>query len=828
MAKPQPADNKIFLDEHGIVHHLLHGDQTAESVTAIRESNAKMVAKLREEGKRVAIFIDLSAVKNTSSATRNEAKKILETDYDAMAILGNRYLRPIISYVMRITGISSKVRYFGNKVAALSWLQDPKAVTREPNKVVENLRHISISGWVILLVLILVGFSAYNSWQQAQERLDSQAQTNYDQELAGLHGSLTDLTNIYLDVLIGFRGLFYSSETVEESEFNTYFKSLEILKRYPGIETINYVQRSVDKQGEDHYVVTYVAVPSKTAPKGTDRLLEPIRAEAFKAARDSGLPTASRTIELVEKDSNGNPAVGFTIIVPIYGHSDPSNTADRRAKLTGFITGVFNYENFFKVVFNKASSQNSMRVFDGSNLVYTQGDQTATGTSLTSSQPFLIAGHGLVLDSRVPVDFGLTATELRQIRTTIASAIIVALLLVMLFWQQVRARSRTLKLADAMTEDLQNERNEAIATRNKDEAILSSIADGVFVLDPQGKIILFNKTAEQLSGYSASEVLGKHYDEVLKFSGHNDPSPHDDFIVSALKGKQAEMSRGTVLTRKDGQMLSVADSAAPVYDVDDKQRGVIVVFRDVTQQEQLDQAKDEFISIVSHQLRTPLTAMRLFSEMLIKKQVGPLNDKQYDYIQRIQLSTARMIRLVGDILNVSRIELGRVRVVPEPTDVNDLIKSHIDEIIPLADVRKIKIVFKPEPKLPTVNLDPAIFGQVLHNLLTNAIRYTPEGRGAVEVSFTEQSKGYVLSVKDNGIGIPPEDQPHIFERFYRAENAIAVEGEGTGLGLYLVKLVVDAIGGSAYFESHDGKGTTFYITLPPSGMKAKKGEKTLN
>ncbi len=822
-------DNQIYIDEQGIIRHVLHGRQTAGTIVAMREANKPLVAKFRSEGKRVAIFIDLSEVKSTDSATRSQAKEFLGTDFDAVAVVGNRYLRPIVSYVLRITGVGTKVHYFTKATKALQWLSDPKAGSRVQSGLIERLRRISVSGWVILIVLMLVGFSAYNSWQQAQDRLDNQAQTNFDKELTSLHESLKDRVQAYIDALIGFRGLFDSSNAVEESEFTTYFSSLNTLNRYPGIETINYVRRVADAKGNDHYLVTYVGAPAKTVSKGTDRSLDPVWLATLQAARDSGQPTASHTIELATKDSRGDQAKGFVVTVPVYRHNVPGTVDQRREQLTGFVNGIFSYQNFFKAVFNSASSQNSLRVIDESRLVYGQGDQTSIDVSLTNMQPLTIAGHSWTLDSRVPVGFGLTATEQRQIRTTIASSIIVATLLLMLFWQQIRARDRTLKLADAMTEDLQNERDEAVATKSKDEAILSSIGDGVFVLDEASRIILFNRKAEQLSGYVSSEVLGKHYNEILKFGSRDDPkAQHDGFIGRALGGSQAEMAHGTILTRKDGVVLSVADSASPVFDADGKQRGVIVVFRDVTQQEQLDLAKDEFISIVSHQLRTPLTAMRLFSEMLVKKQVGPLNDKQYEYMQRIQLSTSRMIRLVGDILNVSRVELGRVRVVPEPTDINELIQSHIEELRPMADIKRVTINFTRDSRQAKVNLDPAIFGQVIHNLLANAIRYTVEGKGAVDVSFKEQASGHVLVVKDNGIGIPVDDQPHIFERFYRAENAIAVEGEGTGLGLYLVKLIIDATGGEARFETKPGKGTTFYVTIPEAGMKAKKGEKTLS
>ncbi|HSE60705.1 MAG TPA: ATP-binding protein, partial [Candidatus Saccharimonadales bacterium] len=276
----------------------------------------------------------------------------------------------------------------------------------------------------------------------------------------------------------------------------------------------------------------------------------------------------------------------------------------------------------------------------------------------------------------------------------------------------------------------------------------------------------------------------------------------------------------------NGEYMYVRDRAFVLRDAKANPVRLIGSLLDITKQKELDRAKDEFISLVSHQLRTPLTAIRLFVEMLIKGQAGKLAKAQQDYIEKVDLSTRRMIRLVGDILNVSRIELGRIKVTPADFDPNAMIQSRIDEIEPLANEKGTKIVFTPTP-LPLIPLDDNVFGQVIHNLLTNAIRYTPSSGGRVDVAFEKKTDGYVLSVKDNGIGIPPEAKAHIFERFYRADNAVRAVGDGTGLGLYLIKMIITTVGGKVWFESNPGQGTVFYVFIPKEGMKAKEGERKL-
>ena len=229
---------------------------------------------------------------------------------------------------------------------------------------------------------------------------------------------------------------------------------------------------------------------------------------------------------------------------------------------------------------------------------------------------------------------------------------------------------------------------------------------------------------------------------------------------------------------------------------------------DMTREKQLERAKDEFISLVSHQLRTPLTIIRLFGDMLKSGLAGPLNERQADYAGKISAASVRMIALVSDILNISRIELGRLSVEPAMTDIQELIATHIDELQPIITEKNITVVFKRQ-NTEAVPVDPLIFGQVIHNLLTNAIRYTEPGKGIVTVRFTRQKQGFVLAIKDNGIGIPERARERIFTRFYRAENAAEFIGEGTGLGLYLVKLITDIFQGKAWFTSEEGKGSTF-------------------
>ncbi len=361
-------------------------------------------------------------------------------------------------------------------------------------------------------------------------------------------------------------------------------------------------------------------------------------------------------------------------------------------------------------------------------------------------------------------------------------------------------------------------------------AILDSIGDGVFVIGKDRKIILFNKMASRLSGYGKKEALGKKYDEILKFVCEDGGKANNRFVDDCMtKGKITEMANHTLLVEKDGKKIPVADSAAPVKNREGKVLGCVVVFRDITLSRQVDRMKSEFVSVASHQLRTPLTAIKLFVEFLANGDAGKLNKLQADYVNNVKESNERMIQLVSDLLNISRLESGRLRVEPEMIQLEDFIRKCIDEAGSSAEQPgKGKIIFtKPEGKLPQVALDPTLIRQVLNNLLTNALRYCRISNCQIQVKLEAQDGYYRIGVTDNGIGIPAADQKRIFERFFRARNAALVEAKGTGLGLYFAKMIIETAGGKIWFESEEGKGTTFYFTIPAAGMKPKSGEKGL-
>ncbi len=313
------------------------------------------------------------------------------------------------------------------------------------------------------------------------------------------------------------------------------------------------------------------------------------------------------------------------------------------------------------------------------------------------------------------------------------------------------------------------------------------------------------------------------FEEFLGLIHPDDRKNVEDIIADSFKtGRPFEFEHRVILPAGDECILK--GMGKTVYDSHGAPVRMLGTSQDITQAKQLDRAKDEFISLVSHQLRTPLTIVRIHGNILEDGLAGPLDPQQESHIRTMTSASIRLIELVDDILRISRISLNRIRINAAPTNPNVLIQTCIDEAMPMAKKKDTTLTFEADDGIGMVPIDTTIFGEILRNLVSNAVRYTKPANGKVAVQFKKEKDGFLLEVRDNGIGIPKADRSYIFERFYRANNATVVDGEGSGLGLYIVKLFTEAAGGKIWLESTVGKGTTFYVSFPFDGMKSRHAD----
>lgn len=377
------------------------------------------------------------------------------------------------------------------------------------------------------------------------------------------------------------------------------------------------------------------------------------------------------------------------------------------------------------------------------------------------------------------------------------------------------------------TEELEKANEIVKQDKVKYEALLTSMGDGMIATNKDGEVVVMNPQAAKMLGRDAESSVGKFFTDIIPLEQNEKETmiPLDERPVLRTLLGGSRITMVSYYFRTDGAEVTDTGNFAPIM-LDDRIIGAVVVFRDITKEKEIDKSKTEFVSLASHQLRTPLSAIRWYSEMLDSQKLGPLNASQKDYLDEIYKSNRRMIDLVNALLNVSRIDMGTFAIEPEPTDITEIVESVLKELYVKTQESNLQVTHSYEENLPKVNVDPKLMRIIIQNLLSNAMKYTPKG-GSVSVSLSKDDKNILIKVSDNGVGIPLAVQDKIFTKLFRADNARVVESEGTGLGLYIIKSIVERGGGKTWFVSEENKGTTFFVEIPLSGMKAIQGAKDL-
>jgi len=239
----------------------------------------------------------------------------------------------------------------------------------------------------------------------------------------------------------------------------------------------------------------------------------------------------------------------------------------------------------------------------------------------------------------------------------------------------------------------------------------------------------------------------------------------------------------------------------------------VIITRSFERLAEANRMKSEFISVVSHQLRSPLSNLKWAMELLMSGRLGKIEEKQTEYFKILKENSARMGELVSDLLIVSRIETAKLPLKKQEFALDDLINNLIKEFEPFAKASNVEIKFRPEKNLPRVLADPSQIRLVIENLLDNAVRYVKE-KGEVEIRLEQKKNNFYFEIRDTGVGIPREDQKYIFQKFFRSENILRYQTQGSGLGLYISKAIVERSGGKIGFKSEERKGSTFWFTLP--------------
>lgn len=348
-----------------------------------------------------------------------------------------------------------------------------------------------------------------------------------------------------------------------------------------------------------------------------------------------------------------------------------------------------------------------------------------------------------------------------------------------------------------------------------DEAVLESIGDGLVVMDKLGVITYVNPALERMVGWTPEEIVGNSIVETLILENEKGQkvSYNEEILSKVLAGGVvvADLTNPFYQCRKDKTRFPISTTVSPIL-LEGEIIGAVMTFRDITKEKEIDKTKTEFVSLASHQLRTPLSTINWYTEMLLNGDVGVLSEEQDRYLKEIYRGSQRMVSLVNALLSVSRMDLGTFVLEPEPTDFTRLVQNVIKEQEFHIRRKKLAVSTAFPELLPLIHADPKLLSMVVQNILSNAVKYTPE-EGTVALSLTQNKKTILLKISDSGYGIPLAQQGQIFTKLFRADNVREKETEGTGLGLYIAKTIIDNSAGKLWFESEENKGTAFFLEL---------------
>lgn len=342
------------------------------------------------------------------------------------------------------------------------------------------------------------------------------------------------------------------------------------------------------------------------------------------------------------------------------------------------------------------------------------------------------------------------------------------------------------------TSSLEQKAKISEAERNKLEGIISNIQDGLIVLDEKRNILLLNRSVREIFSLNGNNVIGMEISQVI----------HNEDLIALLERSTEGPLKYHEINFDDGRVFNAQYTPLPKI-------GAAVTMQDISYIKEIDRLKSEFVHTISHDLRSPLTSILGYAELVSRS--GPLNDSQQEFMQRLQDSVQHVATLINDLLDLGRLEAG-FDTRREPTQLDELLAHTLNMLDGQIHTKQIRLVKKIVEPIKPLRANPIRMRQMLDNLVGNAVKYTPEN-GHVGISLMMQEDQIIFKVEDSGPGIPTEEQPHVFEKFYRASNA--PEGvKGSGLGLAIVKSIVESHQGRVWVESAVGKGSTFTVLLP--------------
>jgi len=705
------------------------------------------------------------------------------------------------------------------------------------------MKHLRLSKLLPWLVLA-IGFTVTYFLQQAAFNAARQTQQdNFAYQVRETTLRIEQRLAAYEQVLRGVKGLYIASKSVERNEFHDFVSSLHLESRFPGIQGVGFSLiipsqekamhiEAIRKEGFPNYTLhpegerdLYTSIvflepftDRNLRAFGYDMYSEAARRAAMEKARDLDKPSMSGKVTLVQ-EAGQQIQVGFLMYEPVYRNGIPHETlAERRANIIGWVYSPFRMNDLMAGVLGERAGDLDIEIYDGEEA----SDKTVMYDSnllvqhqhpgFRSLKQISIAEHIWTIGVHPLPSFDAQLNKEKP-RTIAAIGISMSLLFTLLTWLLMHDRERTLKTAAAVARE-----------SNKNELLLRTAGDGIYILDIDGNVVQVNDAFCRMLGYTKEELLGMN-----KAQWNAQWSAEElKTIIDALGSSNWVFK--TQHRRRDGSIIDVEVNASRV-EIDGQQL-VYSSARDITERNRLDQvlqdknaeleraksaaekanlAKSDFLSSMSHELRTPLNAILGFAQLL-EAGTPPPTDAQIVRLHQIIKAGWYLLDLINEILDLAVIESGKLSLSREPVSLTEVMRECQAMIEPQAQKSGIHINFLPFDHTWFANADRTRVKQVLINLLSNAIKYNRE-QGTVEVECSANTPERIrISIKDSGVGLPPEKLAQLFQPFNRLGQENGTE-EGTGIGLVVTKQLVELMGGTIGVESTTGVGSEFWIEL---------------
>lgn len=352
---------------------------------------------------------------------------------------------------------------------------------------------------------------------------------------------------------------------------------------------------------------------------------------------------------------------------------------------------------------------------------------------------------------------------------------------------------------------MNNHTNSKNLNKEKDKilSIVEHLVDGLLYFDEEQRLVLINPKAEEMLDVKGEHLINKSISEIIKIPAFK---PFERFLskdIASIFKKEVEVDKDLILEVSIIEINGEKEIA-----------GTLMLFHDISRGKRVERLKTEFVSLVAHQLRTPLSSTKWALRMILDGELGEPTKDQKDFLEKTYQSNERMIKLIDELLDITRIEEGRYLHNPIFSDIESIIQFVVNSRKEQSEDKNLKFIFKrSEQALPRVKVDVSKLKLALENLIDNAMNYTLKN-GEITISLKQVNEEIRCLIKDTGVGIFEEEQPRVFSKFFRGSNVVRLETDGSGLGLFITKNIIEAHGGRIWFESKPGEGSSFYFTLP--------------